>query len=681
MPVRKPMLATFLTPLRGKPIHSPIIGFDTETYGELNRFQMGAVSTPKGDFIFTDASQMLDYLCQRQFWNHKIFATNLGFDAFALFQAHAGDSKIPDGWSFFDNGSKLIYVRKIVSREIRQETGALKHKYQTLLDSLNVFPAGVEQMGEILIKVSEGYKRQGNTELADYFNEAKLKAPPWLGKRQWIELDQTERDWLSTYCAADARVTRKFMEWFSQEIVSLGGEMRMTAASTALDLFRRKYLREANIVIPQPSWECMVESRLSYYGGRTEDFVKGTIETVYDYDVTSMYPGAMVEIQYPYPSPEKFIKRLSPPETCLEYEGFAKVRIRVPYMHIPPLPFRQGPKLLFPFGTLVGVWTHLELRYALTLGCEIEDIEWSYFNPRTFNPFTDYVNDIFAKRMTYYKAKMATEEVTKLFLNGLYGKFAQNFLTEEEAERLGVQIKKSGGTFKRIEDASDDEIEFTSINHPEYLAKGYAINKAIPKLKAFMNPILSSYTTARARVKLHQLITQAIQESSEVLYVDTDSLYVTKPLSFAVPDKQLGKLQQGKQYKEMLIVGPKSKRLIRQDGKVISTAKGVPGKSFLTTFKTKRTVKIAPRDNLFAGMKGGRLQTKYSKFLKFKEAMARGLLPNQIVEMAKEFDPFEFPKRQILGNPTIVDLLNGNFKTRPWEIDAKTQLVIGEESA
>lgn len=671
----------FLLPLRGQPKLSPIIGFDTETYGELNKFQIGAVSTPQADYVFENAKDMLDFICKREYWNHKVFATNLGFDAFALFQAEAGDSKMPDNWSFFDNGSKLIYVRKMVSQETRSETGTKKHKYQTLLDSLNIFPAGVEQMGQILLKVSEGYERQGNLTLANYYKEPKLKAPAWLGKRKWQDLTNQEKIVLAEYCMADARVTRKFMEWFSEQISNLGGEMRMTAASTALDLFRRKYLNEANIVIPQPRWDCMVESRLSYYGGRTEDFVKGTIENVWDNDVTSMYPGAMIEIQYPYPSPEKFLKREYPPESCLQNEGFSKCTIKVPYMHIPPLPFRQGPKLIFPYGTLTGVWTNLEIRYAISIGCKVEEIEWSYFNSRTFNPFTEYVLDLFEKRMSYAKQKMATEEVVKLFLNGLYGKFAQNFLTEQQAEELGVLIKKSGGTFKRIEDGTPEEIEYTASNHPDYLAKGFVINKAIPKLKAFMNPILSSYTTARARVKLHEMMIQAKKEGSKIVYVDTDSIYCTKRLSFAVKDKQLGKLQEGKSYKEMLIVGPKSKRLIREDGKVISTAKGVPGKSFLTTFKTKRSIKIAPRDNLFAGMKGGKLKTRYSKFLKFKEAMARGLLPNQIVEMTKEFDPFEFPKRRIIGQPTIIDLLNNQYETEPWEIDAKTQLVIGEENA
>lgn len=680
MPKQK-FLTPFLVPLRGEPKLSPIIGFDTETYGELNQFQMGAVSTPEADYVFDGASNMLDFMCKREYWNHKVFATNLGFDAFALFQAKAGDSKMPDGWSFFDNGSKLIYVRKMVSQETRKETGAKKHKYQTLLDSLNIFPAGVETMGQILLKVSEGYAKKGDLQLANYYAEPKLKAPTWLGKRKWKDLAQTDKMLLAEYCMADARVTRKFMEWLSKQIYELGGEMRMTAASTALDLFRRKYLREANIAIPQPRWDCMVESRLSYYGGRTEDFVKGTISNVWDYDVTSMYPGAMVEIEYPYPSPEKFLKREYPPDICLEREGFSKCTIKVPYMHIPPLPFRQGPKLIFPYGTLTGVWTNLEIRYAISIGCKVEEIEWSYFNQRTFNPFREYVLDLFAKRMSYAKDKMATEEVVKLFLNGLYGKFAQNFLTEEQAEELGVLIKKSGGTFKRIEDASSDEIEYTSLNHADYLAKGFVINKAVPKLKAFMNPILSSYTTARARIKLHEMLLLAIKEGAKPAYVDTDSIYSNKRLSFAVKDKQLGKLQEGKPYKEMLIVGPKSKRLIREDGKVITTAKGVPGKSFLTTFKTKRTVKIAPRDNLFAGMKGGKLTTRYSKFLKFKEAIARGLLPNQIVEMTKEFNPFEFPKRRIIGTPTIIDLLNNVYESEPWEIDAKTQCVIGEENA
>ena len=691
----------FLTPLRSEPKLSPVIAFDTETYGETNTFQIGVVSTKERDYLFTDAQELLDFLCRKEFWNHNVYATNLAFDAFACFQSAYSPGKMPPAWSFFDNGSKLIWVKKLVSQETRWD-GRQINRYQTLLDSLNIFQAGVEQMGEILNRVG-----------GDYFPESKLIKPRWLGKKKWGNLTTSERNELSTYCAADARVTRKFMEWFALEVTKLGGELKITAASTAMDLFRRKYLREANMAIPQPAWPCMVDSRFSYYGGRTEDFVRGIVKEPWDADVTSMYPSAMLECNYPYPSPEHFVKWTSPPSSCLQHEGFAKVTIVVPFMQIPPLPFKVDGKLLFPFGSLTGVWTHLEIRYAQTLGCKVEEIEWSYFNPKTFNPFKSYVEDLFQKRMTYAypsicddscncngritgkkcKFGMAVEEVIKLFHNGLYGKFAQNFLTKEQGDSFGLVVKKAGGTFKSFEDASIDEIMFTSINFPEYLARGYVINKAIPKLKQFMNPILSSYTTAQARIRLHQFILRAIAEGATVLYTDTDSLYYTtpngKPLSFVVPNKQMGLLQGGKQYAEILIFNPKTKRLLTKDGKVINTAKGIPKKSFITNFAKLRddmtqeeldemTEELEPREDFFQSLKiadENQGAARMSRFLKFKEAMSRDLQPNQIVPMTKHASPDAFPKRRILGNPSFEDLWRGSYQTTPWEVQNQELII------
>lgn len=718
--------------MRGKPKLSPVIAFDTETYGKKNEFQFGAISTPFGDFGYTDAQEMLDKLCAPEYQAHSIYATNLGFDAFSLFLAvKNSDSELPDGWSLFDNGAKLIWVRRLMREEVRSSTGKKKRHFRTLLDSLNIFLAGVESMGKILQKISKTYdrhhKKTGDSDskkLAEYYNEKKLQPPgcrcsdaeieddhphclTWLGKKRWTDLSPSEREEGERYCFSDARVTRKFMEWFNAEIVKLGAQPRMTAASTALDLFRRKYLQMGcptwedgqegtTFVIPQPHWQCLVDSRLSYYGGRTEDYIKGTAGPVIDNDINSMYPTAMSRCRFPYPSPERFTCRTNPHESVLQQEGFAKCKIIVPYMHIPPLPWRQGPKLLFPTGELTGVWCHNEIRHALEIGCKLEELHWSYYTEKTFNPFINYVKEIFGARLHYLcpnceestlsgipchekgqkcKEAMATEEVMKLFLNGLYGKFAQNFLTEQDAEiireqhGIDIHIKKQGGTFKTVEEASRDEILYTADNFPKYLERGYVLNKAVPKLKAFMNPILSSYTTAEARVMIHKLQLQAMQEAT-VYYTDTDSLLTSKRLSFAVKNKRIGELQEGKEYPKITVIGPKAKALYNQDGKVTYTAKGIPGKSFIDDDSGFRKVK--PRKDLFASLtetsEENQAKASYSRFLKVKEALARGLLPNEIVGVVKKLNLFEFPKRRVIGKPKVEDLTRRSFETRPWEV-------------
>lgn len=686
MPLSGPQ---FLKPLLSEPRNNPTVGFDCETHGKRNDFVLGVISTPETDMRFTNAGEMLDSLVDYKIWNHSVYATNLAFDAFVLFQAHSGARKIPNGWEAFDNGAKMIYVRKLLRAE--NSTTRNAKRYQVLMDSLNLFPGGVEKMGKILGIVSRQYEKEGNLELARFYNERKLEAPSIMGKKSYQALSLEERESLFTYCAADARVTRKFMQWFNGDIVKLGAQPRYTAASTAMDLFRRKYMREGGIIIPQPSWQCMVQSRFAYYGGRVEDFSKGLVTPAIDNDVTAMYPSAMAEIEFPYPSPERFTKWEDPPMECLQKEGFANVSIRVPDMEYPPLPWRDSTKLLFPTGYLQGTWTHLELRHAIKVGCIIDKINWAYYTDKTFNPFRAYVNDLITKRLYYLcpgcdrsrltgipchvsgekcENEMATAEVVKLFLNGLYGKFAQNFLTDEEAKELGINAKSGGGTFKTIEEANDSEIEFTANNHPEYLAEGIVISAAIPKLKAFMNPILAAYVTARARVKLHEFILSAQRENATVFYVDTDSLYTDKQLSFSTKSKSLGQLQEGKQYRSMVILGPKAKW---PEGSEAPTAKGIPRRSFVFDGDTQRTVE--PRKDLFLGLKEENTSVKFTRFAKVREAFARNLSPNEMISVTKKMNPFAEPKRRILGKPTLKSLWEREYRTKAWEVNEEGELI------
>lgn len=674
---------TPLPPLKSRKKPREIWGFDVETYGMKNRFVLGVVSTPSGNYRFTDPKRMLDFIIAPSNYKVDIFATNLEFDMYALFQSVYNAPMPDDGdWQILDIGTKILWAKKKVhflSEEKQQ------NRYITLLDSMNLFPLSVENLGNILQKAAAVYRRKGELDKAAYFDVKKLIAPSIMGKKTYSTLSISEREALFTYCEADATVTRKFMEWAVDEITRLGAKVQYTAASTAMDLFRRRYLQS---VVPQPSWECMVDSRYSYYGGRTEDYWKGNVGEGDEQDVTAMYPSVMELIEFPYPSPENFRREDSPTDNILQFEGFASANVTIPeHLFYPPLPYKSATHLLFPTGTITGVWTHLQLRHAIKLGCDINHINWSYFNTKTFNPFKDYVKNLIQLRLYYLcpgcersdktgrkcwedgvkcENSDAVEEVIKLFLNSLYGKFAQNFLNEEEGERYNLPVKKGGGTLKPIAHATIEEFNYTIQNYPHYAAQGLVVNSMTPKLRAFMNPIIASYITSAAQVKINEYQLAAHKLGINTYYTDTDSLLTSSKLPFAVKGKILGELQHVGHFDQLIIIGPKAK-LVKTGEKSKATFKGVPSKSIIiedTTTMAARQVK--PRQELFDNLATDELSVTFTRFARHKEAMARGLSVNEMILMTKTFKPFENPKRHILGKPTVSSLLDHSYKTVPW---------------
>ena len=72
--------------------HRRIASFDIETYSDKNLFLMGSVYSDKGCFVFWDCEKMIKYIL-RDLKGYWIYATNLDFDFFALFENYL--SKYP----------------------------------------------------------------------------------------------------------------------------------------------------------------------------------------------------------------------------------------------------------------------------------------------------------------------------------------------------------------------------------------------------------------------------------------------------------------------------------------------------------------------------------------------------------------------------------------------------------
>ena len=582
-----------LKPLFSKHLKNKrIIGFDIETHGKNNTFYMGGLYLPDGTYkSFYDKQKLLNEFKKKKYYGSTyVVATNLAFDLVGTFF----NTKEWNSNDIIMSGGRMISAT--LHAKNRQKL--------TFIDSFNHAPLSVEQMGEIL-------------------KLPKLKQPKALGKIPQTNLEELE---LEVYNKRDCEVTQNFTELLMNGYYDAGGKIKLTIASTSLDIYRRKYLRyPINKEEKLLGWCPNDMIFKSYYGGRTENFKRGYIKsTSFDYetntfkkegihyrlyDINSLYASCMIN-KYPDPNHARY-KHEGNIKLINTYEGVSKVKMFCPKMRYPFLAVRLNGKLTFPTGVIEGYYTHVEIRKAITLGYRLDTIEETLYYKKTFYPFKEFVLDMYKKRNELKAKNDPREIVYKLVMNSLYGKFASKHLTET--------------IFFNKENLDNEGLEAVK-NNPATIMKddnnGMIINKKICN-EAYVLPILSSYTTAYARIKLYDYLV-----NYNGIYCDTDSIVTSR----IIPESdELGKMKVDYDIIEGILVKPKMYMFkILKKGKVeeIIKLKGIPKKVIFNNEEIKINKEV------FLSILDGQ-EVKYKKFTKLKEGIRRGLMPNSIMDMKK----------------------------------------------
>ena len=566
-----------------------LIGFDIETHGKTNTFYMGGLYFPDGTYksFYSKEAFIREFLKKKYYTNTYMVATNLGFDLTGLFYGLKE-------WNSLD----------IIMSGGRMISGSLLAKNRqrlTFIDSFNHAPFSVAQMGDML-------------------KLPKLKSPVALGKIPSSLLERTE---LEVYNKRDCEVTQKFTERLQQGYKQAGGKIKLTIASTSLEIFRRKYLRKVlykeRVVLGFDPKYLIYES---YFGGRTEAFQRGSIFSKQDckkkgipfekyrmYDINSLYPSVMIN-EYPDPNFPRYQKtgKISIIE---KYEGITRVKMFCPPMKYPLLPMRIDNKLIFATGIINGMYTHVEIRKALSLGYRLDHIGETLYYKKTFLPFKEFIIDMYNKRKELKAKGDPNEIVYKLIMNSAYGKFGAKHLSE---------------TIFFNKEFLDDEGINAVRNNPNVIMKddnnGMIINNKECD-ESYVFPIFASYTTAYARIKLHDYLVM-----SNAIYSDTDCV-ITKEL---IPEsKELGAMKLEHDILEACIVKPKMyylKALVNGEEKEILKLKGVPKRLL---YKDEQV--MLDKNIFYEILKGESVH--YNKFTKLKEGVRRGIMPNTIIEMEK----------------------------------------------
>lgn len=300
-----------------------------------------------------------------------------------------------------------------------------------------------------------------------------------------------------------------------------------------------------------------------YHGGRTEAFRKGSFDCpVYYYDISSAYPHAMttphsVSNTFVHVGSQRDVKKVK-----VIPQSFYTIRC-IPIGTLPLVS--DDDSLSYPVGgeALTFKVTGHELQMHKSVGGTGTIIE--EVRPTHAASFTQFVEHFY--KMKNDSKGTAMELFYKLILNSAYGKLGTNpdhyrdYLivttarADETISELGFEWSKSG----ELNDC------FTLIEKPSY---GSGHTGKMP----LHNVSTAASITGYVRSRIAQMVAKY---SDAILYCDTDSLMLTRPMDESDIGKGLGKWEYKDTFIETHICGKKLYCARTKEGREYTACKGV----------------------------------------------------------------------------------------------------------
>lgn len=555
-----------------------LVAFDVEGGGGPNGFVCGSIWDERGGSFFTSHEDMLHEILRYASRHAWVFAHGLQYDLPLL----EGD-RFPAGQLLFTRHGLLWATYTVKNRQFR------------LYESLNLFPRlAIDALGTMVgipkLPLPEPILRQLST------------------GRPWSFFSPSDQERIRSYCLRDSEILYAALVALQELALSVGGALRPTIAGTAMDVFRRTFMKWPWPVIGPATNKLAWPA---YYGGRCENFAFGQVPQVNAYDTTSLYPFVQSTTRFPHPRylRVEYCPRLSGDWT--EWEGVCQATVKVPEMFIPPLPHRFSKRLFFPTGKMTGAWTLIELRHALDVGCELVSADWVLGTPVTFNPFAEFVEHLYSLRQGYQTTGDLRAGQVKLLLNSLYGRWG---------------LSPSGGLYTLVNldtpenvDLPDNAITIASPN-------GLYAYAPLENLRQpdYVNMLFAAQISAAAR--LHLLTTLEAQ-GEWLAYCDTDSV-ITRGQVETAPGLGSWRLEAAGVTADLL--SPKEYSLTGTDGFTNYKVKGIPIFEASTYFHT--------------GV------ARFTRALGVREAIQRGQNPSEWVQVVKRRSAL-LPKRMPLTPP------------------------------
>lgn len=559
---------------RGSRVDKIIYGGDTETVrGKPNSMQFYSEDIACNDMIFcdeTDARKKFLQWCdkRKRKVQHVVYVHNLAFDLIEfLWGTH---ERLIENSGEFDFSADGYTIRGIYGAPTFCTLRKGDDICVHLCDSFSFYRGSLAQAAML------------------YCPELpKLRRPVDLGTRKYTAASTA----FTEYAMRDAQVTYHIGRAIEELHHEFDLKQCVSIADMAARIFRHRFL---TYTIPQCTTEVLHASLDSYHGGKNNLTVQpGFYKGVRGIDISSAYPHAMRDMpSFSYRSLYRtFRHQRGKRITRVPDYGVYNVAGKVAACKWPVLFSHAFKKLS---GSIDGTWVQgFELNEAISSG-EFEPTKifghiYDHEGDAQSSALRSFCDDFYARKQSE-KDKIRRYGY-KLILNSISGKF--------------IQTRKK--TLKAYVDMDTMEVGTAS----ELVAGG------------MFHPFIASAITAHTRARIHSL-----EHQYEAIHTATDGIFTQRrPRANVVTGDatKLGQLTQDANG-ELLIVRNKCYIMYDDSGARKSKA-----------YRGKRISKFALHGfqgsvhDLETMVKTGKRVYTISKPTRLKEALARGLTPNDFV--------------------------------------------------
>lgn len=462
---------------------------DTETWGLSARpesFAFGCLLSDSEKLFFDDREKMVIFLLTQKKYKY-VFAHNAEYDYSVLF-----DNIIIN----LDRAS--IFAGSLF---IKAEKNGI-----SFLNSLAVLKSSVKSLGE----ASGEYKLVLN----DKFKNG-------------IKSKITDED--IAYCFRDCEIIFNYLK----KIYAMTGKVKSTIAGCAMKIFNSRFndVKFKKNIFNE-------KFRKSYYGGRVECFFLGEVNPVYKYDVNSLYPYVCTKISFPDFSKIKKGTNLNVDffvsQILENYEGCGFFKLYHIKKHSGLLPVKNEEEIIYPCGFIEGNYNFNEIRNGIKKGIlKIISVEEYFYAPIFFyEGLKNYMNFFYELKNTTIGAEKL---IYKFLLNSLTGKFGERDFTEK------IYFENMNDCFLYIKENNLSKNEYQIIHFNEEREDVFLEVKKEKKYKPNWNIVgISSYITSYARIVMNEYY---LANEKNIIYTDTDSIFLRKPLDKKFIGKNLGEMK------------------------------------------------------------------------------------------------------------------------------------------